>query len=126
MQTKTVNKPWLQLLKMLVVTTLSATLTAAVFLLLAAFLLDKLGMRESQVTIMIFVIYLITGIVAGVLAGKIKGTRKFMWGSLAGFVWFLVVLIASFLVNDAGIMAKELFPAIVCMVGGGMLGGMLA
>lgn len=126
MQTRTTNKHWLQLLKMLVATNLAATLTAVVFLLLAAFLLDKLGLNESQAAIMIYAIYLITGIVAGLLAGKIKGTRKFMWGSLAGFVWFLVVLIVSLLGNDLGIAAKELFPAIVCMVGGGMMGGMLA
>lgn len=126
MQKKAINKPWLQLLKMFMVTSLAAALTAAVCILLAAFLLDKLGMNESQAMIMIYVIYLITGVVAGFLAGRIKKVRKFMWGLTAGFVWFLIVLIVSIVGNDAGIMARELFPAIVCMVGGGLLGGMLA
>lgn len=123
---KKANKPWLQLLKMLAATSLAAALTAAVLLLLAAFLLDKLGLNESQAAIMVYVIYLITGIVAGFLAGKIKRERKFMWGSLAGFVWFLVVLMISIFGNDTGMVVKELFPAIVCMFGGGMFGGMLA
>ncbi len=113
-------------IKMLVATSLAAALSAAVFLLLAAFLLDKLGLNESQAAIMIYAIYLLTGIVAGILAGKIRKTRKFMWGTLAGFVWFLIVLLISIAGNDAGIVARELFPAIVCMVGGGLLGGMLA
>ena len=126
MRTRTTNKSWLQVLKMLLATSLAATLTAAVLLLLAAFLLDKLGLKENQAAIMVYAIYLITGIVAGLLAGKIRGKSKFMWGSLAGFVWFAIVLFISIIGNDAGITARELFPAIVCMVGGGMLGGMLA
>ena len=126
MQARTTKKSWLQVLKMLLATSVAATLTAAVLLLLAAFLLDKLGLKEKQAAIMVYAIYLITGIVAGLLAGKISGKNKFMWGSLAGFVWFFIVLIISLFGNDAGIMAKELFPAVVCMVGGGMLGGMLA
>ena len=120
------NKPWLQLLKMLAATSLAATLTAAVLLLLAAFLLDKFHLNENQVSIMVYAIYLITAILSGYMAGKIKRERKFIWGSLAGFVWFVVVLFISLLYGETGIDAKELFPAIVSMVGGGMLGGMLA
>lgn len=126
MQTRTTKKPWLQLVKMFLITTLAASLTAAVLLLLAAFLLDKLGLNESQVSILVYAIYLLSGIVSGLLAGKMKRERKFMWGILAGFVWFAVVLIISLLFHTAGIDGKELFPAIVCMIGGGMLGGMLA
>lgn len=124
--TNTTNKSWLSLLKMFVATSLAATLTAAVLLLLAAFLLDKLAMNEKQAMIMVYVIYGITGIVAGFLAGRIKGKQKFMWGSLAGLIWFLIVLVVSLLGNDNGIAVRELFPAIVCMIGGGMMGGMLA
>jgi len=126
MQTKTTNKGWLQWIKMLIITSLAATLAAAVLLLLAAFLLDKLGLKENHALILVYAIYLITGLVAGFIAGKIKATRKFMWGSIAGAVWFLIVLIVSLLGSDAGIVAKELFPAVICMVGGGMMGGMLA
>ena len=126
MKTRTTGKSWLQVLKMLFATSLAATLAAAVLLLLAAFLLDKLGLKEAQAAIMIYAIYLLTGIAAGLLAGKIRTTKKFMWGTLAGFVWFLIVLLISIVGNDVGIVTKELFPAIVCMVGGGLLGGMLA
>ncbi len=126
MQTKTIKKPWVQLTKMFMTTTVAALLIAAVLLLLAAFLLDKLGLNANQVAIMVYAIYLITGIVSGFLAGKIKREQKFMWGILSGFVWFVVVLVISLFAGNTGIEAKELFPAIVCMVGGGMLGGMLA
>ncbi len=126
MQTKSMKTPWVQITKMLTATTLAASFAAAALLLLAAFLLDKLNLNQSQAAIMVYAIYLITGIISGFLAGKIKRERKFMWGSLSGFTWFLVVLIISLSLGEAGIEAKELFPAIVCMVGGGMLGGMLA
>lgn len=126
MQSKSMSNRWPEIGKMLLFTTLAATVAAAVLLLLAAFLLEKLGLNESQARIMVYGIYIITGLVAGFLAGKWQRERKFMWGSLAGLVWFLTVLIVSLALNGASMEVKELFPAIVSMAGGGMIGGMLA
>jgi len=61
MQTRTKNS-WLQLVKMFLITTVAASFTAAVLLLLAAFLLDKLGLNESQVSILVYAVYLLSGI----------------------------------------------------------------
>ena len=112
--------------KMFVFTTLAAALIAVLLLLLSAVLLEKLGLNSEQARLMIYAVYIISGLAAGLLAGKWKRERKFVWGALAGFVWLLVVLIISLCMNQASIDVKEFFPAIFCMVGGGMLGGMLA
>ena len=112
--------------KMFVFTTLAAALIAVLLLLLSAVLLEKLGLNSEQVRLMIYAVYIISGLAAGLLAGKWKRERKFVWGALAGLVWLLVVLIISLCMNQASMDVKELFPAIFCMVGGGMLGGMLA
>ena len=126
MQTRTMKRPWLPSIKLLIGSTALAAFAAAVLLLLAAFLLDKFHLKENQVSIMVYATYLVSALLGGFMAGKVKKERKFVWGILAGFVWFLVVLIMSLFLGEAGIDLKELFPAIVCMVGGGMLGGMLA
>lgn len=126
MQNKSWNNRWLAIGKMLLFTTLAATAAAAVLLLLAAFMLEKLGLNEGQARIMVYGIYIITGLIAGFLAGKWQRERKFMWGALAGLVWFLAVLLVSLISNGASMDMKELFPAIVSMAGGGMIGGMLA
>ncbi len=112
--------------KMFLFTTLAAVLVTAVLLLLSAVLLDKLGLGSEQVRLLIYGVYIVSGLVAGLFAGKWQKERKFMWGALAGLVWLAVVLIVSLCMNGTALEVKELFPAVVCMVGGGMLGGMLA
>ena len=113
-------------LKLFLITTLTAIIITAVLLILSAFLLEKLGLSEGQVQILIYIVYLLSALAAGVIAGKWQREKKFMWGALAGAVWFVVVLIASMSLNHMAIDTSALFPAVVCMVGGGMLGGMLA
>ena len=112
--------------KMLLFTTLSAILVTAVLLLITALLLDKMGLAEKQVRLLIYGVYIVSGLTAGFLAGKWQRSRKFLWGALAGLVWMAVVLIVSLCMNGTAVEVKELFPAFARMVGGGMLGGMLA
>ena len=126
MQSRNRNNPVLNYLKMFFTTTVSAVLATAVLLLLAAVLLDKLGLTESQARYIVYEVYLVTARAAGMIAGKWQRERKFMWGALAGIVWFLIVLIISLCFGSAPLDTGQLFPAAVCMVGGGMLGGMLA
>ena len=113
-------------LKLFLITTLTAIIITAVLLIISAFLLEKLGLSEGQVQILIYIIYLLSALAAGLIAGKMQREKKFMWGALAGLVWFVVILIISMILNNMAVDASGLFPAVVCMVGGGMLGGMLA
>ena len=113
-------------LKMLIFTTLAAVVAAAILLVLSAVLLDKLGLNAGQARILIYAVYIISALAAGLMAGKWQRERKFMWGALAGTVWLVTVLVVSLCTNGTAIDAGELFPAFVCRVGGGRLGGMLA
>lgn len=120
------NNPIINYLKLFLITTLAAVLITAVLLVLSAVLLEKLGLSEKQAQYLVYAIYIISALAAGMIAGKLQREKKFMWGALAGVVWLMVVLVISLCMNGAAIDAGELFPAVVCMVGGGMLGGMLA
>lgn len=126
MAKKNMNGSKKKLGKMFVITSLTATLVAAVVLFILAILLEKLGLSEEYVRIGIYITYLISAMSAGVLAGKLQKEKKFMWGALAGSIWFLIVFVISLCMNRMSIDVRGLFPAIVCMIGGGMLGGMLA
>ena len=53
-------------------------------------MLEKLGLSEGQVQIIIYIIYLLSALAAGLMAGKLQREKKFMWGALAGTVWFVV------------------------------------
>ena len=104
--------------KMFLITTLTAILITTALLILSAFLLEKLGLTEKYVQLLIYAIYLISALAAGMIAGKWQREKKFMWGALAGVVWFVVVLVISLCMNRMSIDASGLFPALVCMLGG--------
>ncbi|MBR3762097.1 MAG: TIGR04086 family membrane protein [Lachnospiraceae bacterium] len=120
------NNQLISKLKMLLFTTLTAVFISAVLLVLSAVLLEKLGLSAGQARILIYAVYIVSALAAGLIAGKWQRERKFMWGALAGTIWLVTVLVVSLFMNGTGIDATELFPAFACMVGGGMLGGMLA
>lgn len=113
------------LVKMFLCSVIAAVIVSAILLLISAVLLEKMGLSEKQVQILVYAVYIISALIAGLIAGKWQREKKFMWGALAGVVWLAVVLAASIATNQTGIDVKELFPAVVCMIGGGMLGGML-
>ena len=112
--------------KMFLVAMIVAILVAAILLVITAVLLDKLHLSEQQVRTMIYVVYICSSLAAGLVAGKWQRERKFMWGAVTGVVWLVLIFVASLVSNGSIMEVKELFPAAVCMVGGGMLGGMFA
>ena len=112
--------------KMIFLSMFVAILVAAILLLITAAFLDKLNLSEKQVRLMVYVIYICSALASGVSVGKWKREKKFLWGAIAGGVWMLLILVVSLISNGTSIEVKELFPAAVCMVGSGMLGGMLA
>ena len=59
--------------------------------------------------------------------GKLSGTRRFLWGLIAGVIYFALLILISFgiyhsIQSGAGSMATTL---LLC-AGGGMLGGMVS
>ncbi len=112
--------------KMFLFSMLVAILVTAILLVITAALLDKWNLSEKQVRLMIYTIYICSALAAGFVAGKWQREKKFMWGALAGGIWMILIMVVSLISNGTILEAKEMFPAVVCMVGGGMLGGMLA
>ena len=115
-----------EIFKMFLFSVLVAALVSAILLIVIAVLLDQMGFTEKQVRLLVYVVYILSALAAGFVAGKCQHEKKFLWGALTGAVWLVLILITSLVVNGTGIEGKELFPAVVCMIGGGMLGGMLA
>lgn len=96
-------------------------------LLFLALLLYRFGLTEKMVTAAIIFIYIAASLFAGFLAGKRMGTRRFLWGLLAGGMYFTVLLLVSFVLNQgaAGISGSPVTVFLIC-AGSGMLGGMLS
>ncbi len=96
-------------------------------LLLLALLLYRFQLSEEIVSGAIVVIYILASFLAGFLTGKKMGSRRFLWGLLAGSLYFIILLLASVGVNH-GIKGFNMhfFTTYFLCAGGGMLGGMLS
>ncbi len=97
------------------------------FLLLLAFLMYRLRLSEEIVTVCVTAIYVIITFFAGFIAGKREGSRKFLWGLLAGSIYFIILLILSMIMKTPGnLSSMHTLTVLVLCAGGGMLGGMLS
>ncbi len=96
-------------------------------LLVAAFMMYKLKLSQSQVRIFIMVIYGITTIVAGLVYGKLKRGRRALNGAFIGMMYFLVLTLVSMIINKGFYddMKKAVISLIICVTGG-VLGGIMS
>ena len=73
---------------------------SAVFLLLLAFLLYQMELTEEVVKIGIIVIYIISGFSGGFLIGKQMKDKRYLWGLLAGVIYYALILMFSLLLKQ--------------------------
>lgn len=123
---QTTNQGDIPILFLLKTLLFSYILTGALLALLA-FLLYKVGLTESVVSIVIIAIYVASTFFAGFVAGKRLKNRKFLWGLLMGSAYFLVLLGISMILGEpAGQLGDSVITTLVLCTAGGMLGGMLS
>ena len=67
----------------------SYILTVGLLLFLALFLY-RFHLAEKTVSIAIILIYIAASLFAGFISGKKIGNRKFLWGLLAGVLYFKI------------------------------------
>ena len=92
-----------------------------------AFCLYRLRLKEGQVNLMVFAIYLIACFAGGLAAGKGIRKRRFFWGFLLGLLYFLVLFAVSWALNQGGPVDLERSAMVLglCVLGGS-LGGMVS
>lgn len=106
---------------------LCAYVVTGIFLLILTLLLYKMGLSEENVNAGITLIYVISTFAGGFVMGKLTGSRKFLWGLLAGILYFLLlVLISLGLYHSFQSEISGLITTFLLCAGGGMLGGMIA
>ena len=72
-------------------------LVSGVLLTALAFALYKFRLPESQITLGISGVYILSCFMGGFMAGKAMRSRKFLWGLLTGILYFAFLRIMSFL-----------------------------
>ena len=74
---------------------LVAYVMTGLFLLITAGLMYRFELSEGKVKIAVIGIYVLSCFTGGFLAGRMMKNRKFLWGSLLGFLYFAVMLTVS-------------------------------
>lgn len=71
--------------------------------------------------------YVISSLIGGFCIGQIRGKQKFLWGTLMGFCYFMVLLLVGNVIYHQGmtINFQTVSSGMICVVAG-MTGGMLA
>lgn len=106
---------------------LSSYIVTGLLLLAIAGLMYRFRLNEGKIQIGIIVTYILSCFCGGFLAGKMMKSRKFLWGVLLGFLYFVVMMLVSLAVNrELQMTAMEFITSFLLCMGGGMLGGMCA
>lgn len=104
----------------------SYVLTAGLLLLLALFLY-RFHLQEKIVSMSIIGIYIVVTFLSGLIAGKKMKNKKFLWGLIAGVMYFVVLALVSLIVNKSlQDVAVNFVTVFMLCAGSGMLGGMVS
>lgn len=106
---------------------LLAYIITGVILLLLALLLYKCNLSEQIINVGIIIAYVLSVFASGFYMGKKMKNKRYLWGLLAGTVYFVLLFVVSLVVNRefSGIQGGFLTTMLLCL-GGGMLGGMVS
>ena len=106
---------------------LCAYFVTALLLLLLALLLFKFQLSESQVNIGITITYILSAFLAGFAEGKMMKTRKYLWGTAAGLLFFVLLALMSLSVGQGfnGTSSHFVTTLLLCLASG-TLGGMVS
>ena len=99
----------------------------SVLLAALSFALFRFRLPEAQVNTGVRIVYILSCLAGGILAGRAMKTRRFFWGLLIGALYFLLLLLMSYL--QAGKLAsapQSILGILMLCLGSGMAGGMLS
>lgn len=104
----------------------AAYVVTAVILLIIAFLLYQFDLGEQQVRFGIMTAYVLSTFTGGFLAGRWMGIRRFLWGLVAGVLYFALLAAISFAVYHSVQAGGNAVLACLLCAAGGTLGGMVS
>ncbi len=105
----------------------SMFIISGLLLLLLAFLLYRFELSEGIVKTGIIVIYVLSGVAGGFFMGRLRKEKKFLWGLLAGVLYFAILFLISLIVKGGFNMDWiKLMTTFILCAASGMIGGMIS
>lgn len=113
----------------IIINILKAILIGYILTILCVLLLSviayKFDLNNSQINIGRIIIIILSTIVMGLLVGKSIRKTKWMYGIIAGVIYFIIFVIASVIINKNSGISSDIVSLFFMCVGGSTLGGML-
>ncbi|WP_296032087.1 TIGR04086 family membrane protein [Dorea sp.] len=98
-----------------------------ILLMILAFGVYKLELQEGVVTAGIKGVYLLSSFTAGCVAGKALQVRRFIWGIIAGSLYFVLLLLITLgIYRTFQGNTVDIWITLGLCAGGGMAGGMIS
>lgn len=104
-----------------------AYIITGVLLLLAALLMQKIGLKNNQVRLFVMLIYGVSNIVSGFIYGKMRKNKRFLNGIIIGAAYFVMLVLISAIINKGfeNELGKNIISFVVCILGGA-IGGIMS
>lgn len=107
--------------------TLIQMIISIILVAAAAFVVLKISPSETVVKGIIIAIYAVSAFVGGFILGKVMDKRKFLWGALAGGIYFAIILLTALVIKGgAGTGTVGMTSGIITSLAAGTIGGMLS
>lgn len=104
-----------------------AYIITGVLLLLAAVLMQKIGLKNNQVRLFVMLIYGVSNIVSGFIYGKMRKNKRLLNGIIIGVAYFVMLVLISAIINKGfeNELGKNIISFVVCILGGA-IGGIMS
>lgn len=100
---------------------------SGILLVVISFALYKLHWKEGQVQMAVNAVYILSCLAGGLLMGKGIRQKRFFCGFLAGALYFIVLLLVSFLLRRGiSVSFTQIFTVMGMCVASGTVGGVLS
>jgi putative membrane protein (TIGR04086 family) len=98
-----------------------------VLLLVAAAVVYRMDLSSATARILITAIYAVVGLAGGFFMGKMMKVRKFLWGIVAGLLYFCCLMLVSLMVNGGTVEdVVQMLITFVLIEASAMIGGMVS
>ncbi|MGL5434363.1 MAG: TIGR04086 family membrane protein [Lachnospiraceae bacterium] len=100
---------------------------SGILLLALSFALYKLKIKEAQINVAVYIVYILACLAGGLLAGKAMRQKRFFWGLLSGLLYFVVLLVVSWVLKQGvPLDTSRMLTVMACCAAGGTIGGMMS
>lgn len=116
-----------KIIKITLISTIIGYIITCAMLLIFALIMYKTNISINTIRIGITISYIISTLISGFIAGKAMKNRRFLWGILSGIIYFIILVLLSFIIGNKQIdnMTNVITAFILCTLSG-MLGAIFS